>query len=351
MKEHTPMLEVQKFLKQRNNPEVALEELNKYYGINYVINNTFELIILNYDQINSKQKNHIIVRECRGLVLTYPKFELAGRSFFRFFNYEECLEQTKNFNWMNFFCQNKEDGSLITLFYYNNQWHVTTRGSFANGEIGSSGLTWKTLFFQCVKQEDVEDWLDKNYSYVFELVSPYNKVVRNYTTPSLFLLTVVHTESGKERILEEQDAIAQLLNVQRPNIHVMPPSETWYTELAKFLEEHPDKTFEGFVVCDNNGCRLKIKNKNYLILHRMRGNGEDIFHPKNLIPFILKDEGEESELFTYFNEVRPYYYKYKKWLEKEFRKIDLLWTQVENIKSQKDFAFAIAKSEWTSTLR
>jgi hypothetical protein len=271
----------------------------------------------------------------------------VARSFFRFFNFGENLEETNKFDWNNFYCQSKEDGSLITLFYYDGKWRVTTRGSFANGKINNSDMTWEELFFSVLSREKIDEIdLGTHLSFVFELVSPYNKVVKYYPQPDLFLLTVIINGTGKEISLDGQDSAAQWLGVKRPELY----SIKSYADIEKFISEHPESTFEGVVVTDHKGHRIKIKNARYVALHKMRGNGDDLFNIKNLIPFILRDEGEESELFCYFSEVKPYYYKYKKWLDKEFRQIDLLWSKVENIENQKKFALAIADCKWSAIL-
>lgn len=75
------MLEVQKYLKTH-----SLEELKDEFDINY--KEYDDRVILKY-RIDSKPKFHPIVKECRGLILSLPNFDVIARGFDRFFNYGE----------------------------------------------------------------------------------------------------------------------------------------------------------------------------------------------------------------------------------------------------------------------
>mgnify|MGYP000921629595 FL=1 len=76
------MLEVQKYLKSGK----TLEDLKNELAIKTTHHDSLPLVILNYDQIESRPKDHPIVRECRGLTLRSDNFDLVGKSFNRFFN-------------------------------------------------------------------------------------------------------------------------------------------------------------------------------------------------------------------------------------------------------------------------
>src|SRR5690349_11155386 len=100
------MLEVQKYLAGGK----SLEDLSEEFSIKMTNHKTLPLVILNYDQIESKPRNHIIVRECRNLVLeNFPPYNLASRSFFRFWNLSEFPLEFESFNLNDFFVQEKID--------------------------------------------------------------------------------------------------------------------------------------------------------------------------------------------------------------------------------------------------
>lgn len=120
------MLQVQKFLIDN-----GVDALVNQYAIKICQHDELPLMILNYDQILSSPKTHPIVRECRGLVLNSQSYELIARSFFRFFNWGEVVDEMPLFDFNDFAVQTKEDGSIILLYNWRGQWHINTRGSFA----------------------------------------------------------------------------------------------------------------------------------------------------------------------------------------------------------------------------
>jgi len=77
-------------------------------------------------------------------------------------------------------------GSLVLIYYWQGQWRINTRGSFGQGEINYSGLTWDEL----IRPLFYESILNQQYTYVCEFCSPYNKIVKLYPEPTLYLLTV-----------------------------------------------------------------------------------------------------------------------------------------------------------------
>lgn len=58
------MLQVQEYLTNGK----SLEDLQSEFGLNISRHPNLPLVILNYDQIESRPKSHPIIRECRGLV-------------------------------------------------------------------------------------------------------------------------------------------------------------------------------------------------------------------------------------------------------------------------------------------
>ncbi len=113
------MLNVQKYLKYGK----TIEDLAAELGIKSQKHDTLPLVILNYDQIESP-KTHPIVRECRGLILNSDTYDLVAKSFNRFFNWGEVADELKLFDFSDFYTSTKEDGSLVTLFYFDDKWFI-----------------------------------------------------------------------------------------------------------------------------------------------------------------------------------------------------------------------------------
>jgi hypothetical protein len=278
------------------------------------------------------------VRECRALVLNSKDFTLVARSFPRFFNWGEVADEMGLFDFNDFVIHSKEDGSLCVLYHFDGQWHGNTRGSFGLDNMQFQPFSWREGF---LKAMGVSSWnsldgvLDPSLTYICEFVSPWNKVVRTYSEPKMYLLTAFR--GHRELTWAELDA------VPGPFIR---PDRYHYTsieEIMTFLsaQADKDKTFEGVVIRDKDGRRWKVKNPTYLALHKMRGEGDNLYNPKNLMPFVLAGEGDE--LLTYFPEVKDTFTEMKKKVDDAYAVLEDVWAKNKDIEVQKDFALAIQK--------
>lgn len=334
------MLAVQSYLLKFENVDEALASLEKEYAVKATLNPDDDRVILNYNMIDSP-KTHEIVRECRGLVLDKGNgWKLIAKAFTRFFNH--CETEHLDFDWTHdVTASDKEDGSLILYYFYNGEWRVNTKGSFGHGEINDSGKTWNSLFNETINPYLIDDpELNVDYTYVFELCSVHNKVVRHYDSPISYLLTIFN---GEDEIDKRSLPIVQFHEPVEFIVHSL-------DEAIEYIQkrEIEDSTFEGIVVKDINGNRLKIKTKSYLQLHRTKNNG-NIVSIKNIVPLILS--GEKDEVLTYFPELKT------KFIEIE-EKIDLIkceilevWNKYKDIEDKKMFAISIiSETKYTAPL-
>lgn len=318
----------------------ALEELS----IRINRHETDGRVILNYSQIESPKENEI-VRECRALTISEDG-ELIARSFERFFNWGEALEITKNFEWDHpFKAWDKEDGSLIVFFYYKGEWRVQTRNSFAEALIEKCPYTWRQVFYQALDKTSFmrHERSFRNLTFVMELCSPYNRVVREYNESTLFLLAIFH---GYVELSDQHvDQTALVTNIIRPKEHVF----KHYEDAASYISEvaENDVTFEGVVLKDSRGLRLKIKNPEHVRLARIFDNG-NIFLPKYLVPIMLA--GELDEFAVYFPEIYKTAQEYQQKIDRALEEVNELWTKHKDKPSDKYFALGVKNSKYSSIL-
>lgn len=325
-------MEVQSWIKM-----YGVESLGEL-GITVKRHESLPLMILNYSQIDSP-KTHPVVRECRGLVLNTDDFSLVARAFPRFFNLGEIPEEDKDFQFVDCEIQSKEDGSLMLLYWFNGSWRINTRNGFGDGDMDGTGMTWEQGFCSAMGVKNLVDFdinfsLPKNVTYVLEFCSKWNKIVRRYEVPTCYLLTGYFGGQELSSVLADEMANGVFL---RPTVFQFRDID----ELRGYLKDNGevDPTFEGFVLRDPNGKRLKVKSERYLNLHRIRGNNGSIVHPKHLLPFVLS--GEDSELLTYFPEVREEFEHVKAVTESAYRELSAIWNQYKNVADQKEFALAV----------
>ena len=329
------MLKVQNYLLQFENPEDGLKSLEDNFAIKATKNDTDGRVILNYNMIESPKTNEI-VRECRGLVLDKDNgWKLVAKAFTRFFNH--CEGEHLDFDWSNISASHKEDGSLIIYYFYNGEWRVNTKGSFGHGEVNDSGLTWKQLFSVATEPYSYEmSSLNKSYTYVFELCSIYNKVVRYYPEPTIFLLAIFDGEN-------EVEINNQTIDLPTPITFKLNSIDEAISYIK--AEEIKEKTYEGLVLKDRFEHRIKVKSESYLLLHRSANNGniswEDIYKS-----CLTDDSGEE--FLSYFNEYRPKFEIMKAFIKESKEYIEKTYSQVKDIENQKEFALAVKDIKFSS---
>lgn len=237
---------------------------------------------------------------CRGVILD-KEGSVIGRPFKKFFNtFELDNNYVKGlFEKFTYDIMEKLDGSMGTLFYYNGKWLCATGGSF----MSEQALWFRKKLFAYNLSE-----LDKNCTYVLELIYRENKIVVDYGGEDrLVLLGEVLTETGKSSNYSRIKDIAQKVGFEYPKIYTK-------TEMDKIIKTNP-KNMEGFVIRFSNGEMVKIKLENYIKLHRLLKN----ITPKEIWKNYLDDRCEflnstlEEEHIGFVNNWVKCIRRYKKW--------------------------------------
>lgn len=340
------MINVQNFLMTH-----TLEDLNAEYGIEYKIYEEHNLVNLNYSQIESP-KTHPIVRECRGLILTLNDFSVVSRKFDRFFNYGEAIDLMKNFDSSHAVIGDKEDGTNIGIYWNNHTsiWNISTRGmALAEGDFFLGGSfaenISKSVFNITLKEFQNNFCGDKNYTYIFEFVSPENQIVTPYEKSELVLLGIRENSTGKYLDISNMKKFIAACIYE--NVRMVHFAKFTDFENIKDVANNLEDLKEGFVVWDTmNDIRCKIKSQTYLIAHRLRGNTVPTY--KNMMELVL--EGEVDEFLAYFKNFEKYIEKPKYDMENFEKELVSVWENTKNIKEQKDFALSIKNFKFSGIL-
>jgi RNA ligase len=239
-----------------------IEKLNKYYedGLLYKqVHPTLPLTIWNYSE--SVQYGNLwdeVTLMCRGLV-TDSEGNVVARPFKKFFN----IEENKHTPTDKFDVYEKMDGSLGIFTNYKGEWVLATRGSFTSDQsVKGTELLQKYDYNR----------LNPDYTYLFEIIYPENRIVCTYDFEDLVLLGMIHTQSGYEVNIhsgnDEDIRFKNLLNNLGFNIVKKYDGISDYTDLKQSIADNK----EGFVVRFSNGDRMKIKGEEYLRLHKIMTN-------------------------------------------------------------------------------
>ena len=298
------ILKVTEFIKNNQNWREILSK--SPYSI--TIKDDGDFTLLKYSQIDSDFNNEI-VRECRGLIID-KNLNPVCVPFYKFGNYGE--PYADNIDWFTAKVEEKIDGSLIKLWNYGGKWIVSTNGTiFAHkANMGSDSdneineIKTETAydnFGELFDEAATRFGLDINalkpqYTYMFELVSPYNRVVVPYESIDLYHIGTRDNISQKE--FEIDIGIKKPKTYQCNNLNDL-------IEMASKLRYCE----EGYVVKDANYRRIKVKSPAYVsVSHLIAGLNE-----KRLLELLRTNE--VGEFLTYFPEYEPHIERLKNKIE------------------------------------
>ena len=230
-----------------------------------------DYILLKYNQLSS-DFSFEIVRECRGSIFYQEqngKYICVCRAFDKFGNYGESY--VKDIDWNSAVVEEKVDGSLVKVWYHNNQWHVSTNGTIDayKAEVADNEVTFGNLFDESLSfmKDAYLNELNKNMTYMFELVSPISKVTIYYPKTKLYYLG----QRDMKTMIEYKNLNSEFHSsyfVDYPKVYKL-------NSLAGCLEylKTMTKDEEGFVIRDKNFNRMKLKSPEYLLAFHLNNNG------------------------------------------------------------------------------
>lgn len=335
------ILELQKFLRDGG----TFEELEQLYSIVAKRHREYpELFGFYYNQISSPFHEKI-VQECRGVILNSENnWNAVSCPFFKFFNHGDPL--AANIDMDSAYLVEKLDGSLITLFRYNNKWNVATNGTpDALGEVNDSGITFKDLVIKIVtSMTDVRSSMAHDCCFMFELTSPYNRIVVQHTESKLTLIGIRYLRTLEEVPVNKEMSM-NFLDKDLPRAKVFPLISPLVVEHD--LANMKGTEQEGFIVVDKYFNRVKMKCPDYLRLHRLVDNGNGLSF-KRILDIVRT--GETPEVLLYFPEYTTVCNEVKEKYEAFISNVEQEWDKYRHIENRKEFAITIKDNKYRSLL-
>lgn len=321
--------------------EFGLQKLSSEFAIKVKEYPEHNLLVLNYDQIESPAA-HPIVMECRSLILDYS-YNVVSRSFDRFFNLGEQPDTQKHIDWKKAICYDKVDGSLIKIYYHNDKWEIATRGmAFAESTSNGFDITFRQLVLKAlsVTEEEFQKVFENNFSkdvtYICEVTSMENRVVRRYDGYQLHYLAARNKNGNYENWSSAALSVGMKMIGE---YKFSTPEECIHTAAnLKNLDEGYVLYQDGIPVC-------KIKSPAYVAVHHLRGEG---LNPKRVCQLVLTNE--QDEYLKYFPEDSDYVNPYVVALKELKENIVEVWNSNSNKESQKDFALAVKDYSFSAIL-
>jgi T4 RnlA family RNA ligase len=247
------------------------------------------LRLFTYNQIKSDMTNPV-VKVSRGIIVDIVTLEVVCYPFDKFFNYND--PRTDTIDWSTARIQEKVDGSIMKLYWYAGEWQIATNGTInamntdlptpAPGGVTTFGQLFKVAFGDMDARTSE---LNKAYTYIFELVSPYNRVVVPHTEPKLYHLGTRVNVTGEELDVS--------IGFDKPKQYAFQT----FDEMVAAAEALPFDE-EGYVVVDAQWHRAKVKSLAYLQVHHLADNGNV---SKDRILNLVRT-GEDEEFLQYYPE-------------------------------------------------
>ena len=270
---------------------------------NLIITQEDNLILLKYNQIESDFDNEF-VRESRGIIFRQGSWNVpVCHAFDKFGNYGE--QYVPSIDWSTTAVTEKIDGSLIKVWYDTvTGWRVSTNGTidaykatYSDVENANFGRLFEEgLLRYNLTIHDLFRNLEPGFTYMFELVSPKTRVVIPYSETDVYFLGYRDNYTNTEfpfyvnRNLYNFEVLEKL---NKPKVYSLSTLDD-----AIHAAENLPWDEEGYVACDTNGNRCKIKSPAYVVAHYCRNN--DVITNKHLVNIILN--GEQDEFLIYANE-------------------------------------------------
>lgn len=315
------------FIKEHENWEDILTR--EPYKLKIVRDNGF--ILFKYDTVYSDFSLDI-VKEARGVILKEDTLEIVCYPFTKFFNVDE--ENADQIDWDSATVQEKIDGSLIKVWFCDGRWRISTNGMIDAFKAPlSTDVFCKTFgeLFMETFDTDYFSVMDKDYTYMFELVSPYNRIVVPYETIDIYHIGTRNNKTGEE--------INTSIGIKKPKTYNM-HTEKQVKEAASVLPYDE----EGYVVVDKDFHRVKIKSLAYVKAHR--AITAKSLTTRNILETII--DGEDKEFLSYFPEYRPLFNKVRAMYaiyRKHLQEVQEVVKEIsERTFSKKDFALALKES-------
>jgi hypothetical protein len=317
------MLAIQQYLLNH-----TLEELSKEFSIKVKRHSKYNnLVHFSYNQLESDFSRRE-VQEARGLLLDESNnWQVVARGYDKFWEQDNPLAD--KIDWNSAKVYEKVDGSLCYLWYYANDWHVSTTGTpDGSGQVGDWRFTFSELFWKVFnelgyKVPDATEW----YTFLFELCTPFNKVIVNHQKNKLILHGIRDNHTQQEILLDpwHQDFF-------KFEIIKSYPLQT-IDEVLKATKELDATKQEGFVVVDKDFHRIKVKSPTYLLLSHLKEG----MTRRKLLDMVRMNGGINRALDQLPELQKEYYQLNKKYF---FLILDIqeVWNKNQHITNRKEFA-------------
>ena len=193
------------------------------------------------------------------------------------------LAYTNNIDFKNVKYYKYNDGTLIRRYHYKGNWLISTCKCINAFNSYWLSMTFGDLFTQTVAECNIEFVNeDTNFTYLYLLQHPQNRIVKKYTKPNLVYLGKKH---NLQLVLFENEELN--LNLTFNNME----------EINNYINKLPYD--DQALILKNNEDRVRIFGTGYMFVKSIRGNTNSML--RRYIE-VLNDEQQKNALKAYYSE-------------------------------------------------
>lgn len=235
-------------------------------------------------------RDHAILRECRGLTFDLGTGLVRARKFHKFFNVGEKDETAaRHVDWSRpHVVLDKLDGSMLTPLIGATgrvSWH-TRLGATENAAVVGDFVDAAAARYVALAQAATE----QGQTPIFEWCSRRHRIVVDYPQDRLVLTAVRDNRTGS--YLSHAAMVGMASPFAVPVVSVLPDPVTDIAAFCAAIEDRMD--IEGYVVRFDDGHMLKLKVPWYALRHRTRAR---LQQEKDVWDLVLNDQADDIKAF------------------------------------------------------
>lgn len=302
----TILMEIVNFL-ERNNltyPHDINSELNKApYFITARWNNN-KVYCLNYTPGKSRV-NDVLVREANGIILTQRENKIVcyGIDVFEEMGIELNSDIMKKIETNIAKVHEIPDGSFIKLYYFDNKWILaTTKIADAKDAYWYGCPNFHDMFMEILhdKYPGLLNDLNKQYTYVFLMQHPHNRIVNDSKEPMIYHISTTDLNGLNE--IDVDIGIPKLVERESKDIKKLIENMDWRTA-GLFISWRVSEDGKPSRI-----RRIKIENPKFTHVLSLRGNHPNLKY--RYLELKKKDANVLQEVYNYYPEFREKFETY-----------------------------------------
>ncbi len=286
-------MELQSFINDNN------DYLSEFRKFNLIVKtySVLNLAIITYKRNNEYDFiNNPMFKWCRGAVINTKTHKIVSLP------PPKCYEKydfstIPDYNYDNSILQPLIDGTMINMFYHNDEWMISTRG-FIGAKNRWDNISFKKMFDESKKNLN-ENELNKKHSYSFVLHHKDNRIISKIVENNIILVDEYSFEDDIPQQVVPKD-YESITCIQNNNLQVL------YDSKNKSFNFQ----FKGFTLKNkNNNHRVNIINSEYMNAFNIKQKSN--FNNKLLSFIYLRNNNLLKSYLSYFDDDNQLFDNYR----------------------------------------